>query len=142
MGYPDHDAEKQMLSGVAITHPVDSVVPVASGEDILAAQAAVRQVKVSDAVRDYIVAIADATRRSDRVKLGLSPRGSIALMRAAQAMAAVNGRDYVLPDDVKAIAPDVICHRMICKGFSASQSAAAPMEVLSVILGQLPVPKE
>ncbi len=142
MGYPDHDAEKQMLSGVAITHPVDSVVPVASGEDILAAQAAVRQVKVSDAVRDYIVAIADATRRSDRVKLGLSPRGSIALMRAAQAMAAVNGRDYVLPDDIKAIAPDVICHRMICKGFSASQSAAAPMEVLSVILGQLPVPKE
>lgn len=142
MGYPDAAAESQMLSGVAVTHPVDSVTPVATGEDILAAQEAVKKVKVSEAIRGYIVAIADATRRSDRVRLGLSPRGSIALMRASQAMAAVNGRGYVLPDDVKAVAHDVICHRMICKGFSASQSAAAPGEVLSVILGQLPVPTE
>ena len=142
MGYPDGDAEKTMLLNLAQSHPVESVSPIASGAEILAAQDAVKTVTVSDAVRGYIVSIADATRRSDKVKLGLSPRGSLALMRASQAQAAVLGRDYVIPDDVKAIAPDVVCHRLICKGFALSQGASAPQEVLSVILNQLPGPKE
>ena len=142
MGYPDAAAEAQMLSNLAQSHPVDAVKPVASGEDILAAQAAVKQVKVSAPVREYIVSIADATRHSDKVKLGVSPRGSLALMRASQAHAAADGRDYVLPDDVKAVTLDVLAHRIICKGFSISQASAAPQEVLTVILNQLPVPKE
>ena len=96
-------------------------------------------VKVSEAVRKYIVSIADATRHSDKVKLGVSPRGTLALMRASQAKAAASGRDYVLPDDVKAVALDVLGHRIICKGFSISQSTSAPAEVLGVILNQLPV---
>src|SRR5699024_2480293 len=118
MGYPDAEAESRMLSNLALSHPVDAVEPVASGEDILAAQAAVKTVKVSEAVRGYIVSIADATRHSDKVKLGVSPRGTLALMRASQAHAAMDGRDYVLPDDVKAVAVDVLAHRIICKGFS------------------------
>lgn len=142
MGYPDGDAESRMLLNLAESHPVEAVEPVATGEDILAAQAAVRKVKVSEAVRKYIVSIADATRHSDKVKLGVSPRGTLALMRASQAKAAASGRDYVLPDDVKAVALDVLCHRIICKGFSISQSTSAPAEVLGVILNQLPVPKE
>ena len=142
MGYPDAEAESRMLSNLALSHPVDAVEPVASGEDILAAQAAVKTVKVSEAVRGYIVSIADATRHSDKVKLGVSPRGTLALMRASQAHAAMDGRDYVLPDDVKAVAVDVLAHRIICKGFSISQASAAPQEVLTVILNQLPVPKE
>ena len=142
MGYPDAEAESRMLSNLALSHPVDAVEPVASGADILAAQAAVKTVKVSEAVRGYIVSIADATRHSDKVKLGVSPRGTLALMRASQAHAAMDGRDYVLPDDVKAVAVDVLAHRIICKGFSISQASAAPQEVLTVILNQLPVPKE
>ena len=142
MGYPDAEAEAQMLHNLALSHPVDAVKPVASGEDILAAQAAVKTVKVSGPVREYIVSISDATRRSDKVKLGVSPRGTLALMRASQAHAAMDGRDYVLPDDVKAVAVDVLAHRIICKGFSISQASSAPQEVLTVILNQLPVPKE
>lgn len=142
MGYPDGDAEKTMLLSLAQSHPVESVSPVASGAEILAAQDAVKTVTVSDAVRGYIVSIAAATRHSDKVKLGLSPRGSLALMRASQAQAAVLGRSYVIPDDVKAVASDVVCHRLICKGFALSQGVSAPQEVLSVLLNQLPVPKE
>ncbi len=142
MGYPDGDAEKIMLQNLAEKHPVESVEAVASGDEILQAQAAVKQVTVSEAVRGYIVSIANATRHSDKIKLGLSPRGSLALMRASQAQAAVEGRSYVIPDDVKAVAPDVVCHRLICKGFSISQGASAPQEVLDVLLNQLPVPKE
>lgn len=79
MGYPDGEAESRMLLNLAESHPVEAVEPVASGEDILSAQAAVKKVKVSEAVRKYIVSIADATRHSDKVKLGVSPRGTLAI---------------------------------------------------------------
>lgn len=142
MGYPDPDSERQMLQNLREAHPVESVQPVVTTDEILAAQAAVREVKVSAAVSGYIVSLVNATRQSDKVRLGVSPRGSLALMRASQAMAAVQGRDYVLPDDVKAIAPDVLGHRVILKGFSATQSSDASRRLLETLLNQVPAPVE
>lgn len=142
MGYPDPDSECQMLQSLAAVHPVDSLVPVSSPEEIIAAQQAVRQIKVGGAVREYIVSLVNATRQSDKVRLGVSPRGSLALMRASQACAAVSGRDYVLPDDVKQMAPSVLAHRIIMKGFSAAQSSDASLKLLEVLLNQTPVPVE
>ncbi|MDD6034154.1 MAG: MoxR family ATPase [Oscillospiraceae bacterium] len=142
MGYPDPDSERQMLQNLREAHPVESVQPVVTTDEILAAQEAVREVKVSAAVSGYIVSLVNATRQSDKVRLGVSPRGSLALMRASQAMAAVQGRDYVLPDDVKAIAPDVLGHRVILKGFSATQSSDASRRLLETLLNQVPAPVE
>lgn len=142
MGYPDAEAESRMLSNLALSHPVDAVEPVASGEDILAAQAAVKTVKVSEAVRGYIVSIADATRHSDKVKLGVSPRGSAGADAGLPGPRRDGRRDYVLPDDVKAVAVDVLAHRIICKASRSARLPLPPQEVLTVILNQLPVPKE
>ena len=142
MGYPGPDSERQMLQNLREAHPVESVQPVVTTDEILAAQEAVREVKVSAAVSGYIVSLVNATRQSDKVRLGVSPRGSLALMRASQAMAAVQGRDYVLPDDVKAIAPDVLGHRVILKGFSATQSSDASRRLLETLLNQVPAPVE
>ena len=142
MGYPDPASEQQMLRNLKTAHPVDSIVPVASTEEILAAQAAVREVKVGEAVSGYIVSIVNATRQSDKVRLGVSPRGSLALMRAAQANAAVEGRDFVKPDDVKAVAADVLSHRIIMKGYSAAQSSDASRKLVETIVAQIRTPVE
>ncbi len=142
MGYPDPDSEKQMLLNLALKHPVEDLEAVTDGGEIVEAQSAVRGIKLSDAVRGYIVSIVNATRQSDKVRLGVSPRGSLALMRAAQAAAAVAGRDYVLPDDVKKVACDVLAHRIVMKGFSAAQSSDASAKLLEVVLAQTPAPVE
>ena len=142
MGYPGADFEAQMLTGYVKTSPLDSLQPVLDGETVTDMQKAVRDVKVSGAVAGYIVRLAEATRTHEKIKLGVSPRGSLALMRASQAYAAMDGRDYVLPDDVKAIAPDVWNHRLICKGYNLSQSSDAPLEILDAILRQTEAPTE
>ena len=130
MGYPDQDNEIRMLTGRVSRNPLEALTPVLTGEDIVAAQEAVRTVRVSAPVAGYIVRLAEATRSHDKVKLGVSPRGAIALMRAAQARAAMDGRDFVTPEDVKAVAADVWCHRLICRGYSLSQASEAPAEIL------------
>jgi MoxR-like ATPase len=116
IGYPSRDAEVAILDthGSGTGHlRVDSLEPVASAADVAAAADAVTMVHVAPAIQHYIVDLADATRRHHDLVLGVSPRGALALQRAARAYAASSGRDYVIPDDVKALAPSVLEHRII-----------------------------
>lgn len=142
VGYPDGASELSMLQAFTLQSPLATLQPVLHQEEILAAQQQVREVTVSEAVQKYIIALCDATRRDDRVRLGVSPRGSIAFLHAAQAHAAMQGRDYVLPDDVKAVCPDVLAHRLICKGHGALQSSGQAKEILVQILNQTRAPIE
>ena len=109
IGYPD-DVEADILARVVGEHPIQAIEPVASIEELRAARSHVSTITVKEPVREYAAAIAQFTRRNAR--LGVSPRGTIALMRAAQARAAISGRDYVIPDDVQYEAPSVLGHRV------------------------------
>lgn len=142
MGYPDTESETRMLTGRVSQNPLDALAPVLSGEEIVEAQAAVRMVKVGQVVASYIVRLAEATRNHEKIRLGVSPRGALALMHGAQAHAAMAGRNFAEPEDVKAVAADIWCHRLICRGFSLSQTAEAPAEILSQILRQVEAPTE
>ncbi|WP_199167451.1 MoxR family ATPase [Thermotoga sp. SG1] len=113
MGYPDEKAEMEMLTSQEKGHPVEHLEPVLNPEELTGLQKAVRNVFVSDDVKRYIVDIANATRNHPSLLLGMSPRGSIALMHFSMALAFMEGRDFVLPDDVKKAALYVIPHRVI-----------------------------
>jgi MoxR-like ATPase len=108
---------------------------------VLALQQFIREVKVGDAVRRYLVAIVRATRASDAVELGASPRGSLALHRGAQALAALRGRSYVLPDDVKELAPDILAHRLMLQAEARLRGRSASA-VVRQIVETVPVPVE
>lgn len=142
MGYPDRENEIQMLTDTEKEHPLNTLQPVLQRDEVLQAQRGVREVLVSDAVKGYLLDIAEATRNHEKIRLGVSPRGVLALMRAAQAKAAVSGRDYVLPDDVQAICADVLAHRMICKGSNLLQNSQISAEYIRQILVQVPAPTE
>ena len=113
LGYPNAAAEVSMLYAQAESHPVDSIAPVLTRDDALAIQQAVRKVRVEASVAGYIVEIVNATRTDGRLKLGVSPRGSLMLFRAAQSAALLGGRTYVLPDDVQRVAPEILPHRLM-----------------------------
>jgi MoxR-like ATPase len=113
LGYPDAAAEAQMLSAHESGDRVLDVQPVAAAADILAAQDAARRVHASDALRAYVVALLGRTREDARVELGASPRAGLMLLRAAKARALLSGRDHALPDDVQALAPAVLAHRIV-----------------------------
>lgn len=113
LGYPDNQTEIGMLFALASSHPVDALSPAASREQVLALQELVRSVAVERSVAGYMVKIVDSTRGDERLKLGVSPRGSLMLFRASQAQAVLCGRQYVTPDDVQHIAPHVLAHRLI-----------------------------
>lgn len=142
MGYPDARAEQAMLERFVQGSPLQALGPVASREELIEAQAAVRQVRVSPAVRQYIVELVRLTREHEKIRLGASPRGALALLRAAQGCAAVKGRAYVIPDDVKEILPDVLCHRLIVHGQGYSRAAQTPRELLRQLTVQATVPTE
>ncbi len=116
LGYPDRDAEKELLQRQQTARPLDHMRTVASLEDVREAQAGVRQVFVHETVRAYIVDLVRATREHSLLTLGASPRGSLYLMEASQAHAAMAGSDYVRPDDVKAVATIVLGHRIMVRG--------------------------
>lgn len=113
VGYPNITTEARMLERVRVSHPIDTLKPVVDPQAIRRMQLAVREIPVDDKVRDYILRLVFRTRDSTHLTLGGSPRASIALYRAAQAYAAVQGRSYVIPDDVKALAHPVLEHRLI-----------------------------
>ncbi|MFM2242455.1 MAG: hypothetical protein RLZ97_1310 [Verrucomicrobiota bacterium] len=113
LGYVLPQQESAILAGQIEQHPVDQLQPVATRAEVLALLAAVRQVRVSDAIRDYIVAIVSATRHREQVQLAASPRASLALMRTAQAMSLFEDRDFVIPETVQHLAADVIAHRLV-----------------------------
>jgi MoxR-like ATPase len=138
LGYPPPAAERAMLAGHLGRHPIESVAPVLSPADLLGLQDATAGVFVSAPVRDYVLAITGATRSHPAIALGCSPRGSLALMRTAQARAALAGRSYVIPDDVKALAAPVMAHRLLPR---PQIGGAAPVEeIIAEILGSVAVP--
>jgi MoxR-like ATPase len=113
IGYPDAQAEKELLREQRQHHPITEMESVTTAEQVLDLQTQVRRVLVDDAIYDYILRLANATREHPQLMLGLSPRGSLALARAAQAHALIRQREFVTPDDVKAIASAVVAHRII-----------------------------
>jgi MoxR-like ATPase len=113
LGYPGAWDESAMLAEHADRDPVEELAPVADVSSVRGAQAALSGIEGTDPLRRYVVAICDATRRDERVELGASPRAGLMLFRASKALAALEGRDHVLPDDVQALAPSVLAHRLL-----------------------------
>jgi MoxR-like ATPase len=128
-----------MLAMLERDHPLDTLQPVVFADELLACQQAVPTVHVDDKLRRYITQIVHASRRHEDLSLGGSPRASLALFRTAQAMAAVRGRDYVEPDDVKRVAAPVLTHRFILRPESRLRKVTAEA-VVDEILGETPVP--
>lgn len=115
LGYPERSAEKEILSQYNGKNPLDTLSAVCTKEDVKAASDAVCEITVSEPIKEYILNIAEATRNSEKLRLGISPRASLALMKASQAYAGIMGRDFVLPDDVKSVAVPVLSHRILVK---------------------------
>jgi MoxR-like ATPase len=139
LGYPSAEEEGKLLDMLRQEHPIESLGAVVSAADVLAAQQAVRDVFVDPKIRDYIVEIVRATREHDDIALGGSPRASIALCRAAQALAAIRGHDFVLPDDVKRLAPAILGHRLIVRPESRLRKVRS-VDVVQEVLAETSVP--
>jgi MoxR-like ATPase len=141
MGYPDSGEEVTMLERFRETDPLTEVRAAVAPEEVAAAQAAVRKVHVSEDVAGYVVALVRATRESALVRLGASPRASLALQRAAQASAALDGRDFVVPDDVQALVEPVLAHRLVLARDALLDGGTAGAVVQEVVR-HVPVPVE
>jgi MoxR-like ATPase len=139
LGYPDRDDELKVLSEHRTSLPIDSVQTVISLSQLIEIQQAIKEVFVHEAVREYMVDVVRATRESNQLIMGSSPRGSLYLMRGAQAMAAVNGVDYVRPDDVKAVAPAILGHRVIARA-EVKVRGASTEQVIERLLEAVPAP--
>ncbi len=139
LGYPTMEDELKMLEMLQHSHPIDSLEPVVSSEELVACQKACREVYVDDKVRRYIMQIVHDTRSHEDVNLGGSPRASIAMFRTSQAMASLRGRNFVLPDDVKRVAGPVLVHRMILKPESRLRKIT-PGSVVDEIVAEIAVP--
>lgn len=142
MGYPSAENEKRILRNQMLGHPLDEVRPVMSAEDVLELQEEVRHVKVDDSLVDYLMNIVNATRESELLDLGISPRGSLALYRAAQALALSQDRDYCLADDIKRLVTPVFGHRILVNSRYSSRLRRGEEAdaVLTEILKNVPVP--
>ena len=139
MGYPTPEEEIEMLRVVGGDIPFDAVQTVTGPEELCRLQKAVQAVRVSDDVTAYIVAVTERTRRSPDLRLGASPRASRALFRAAKALAAVSGRDFVTPDDVRELTVPVLCHRLVLSADAAMAGKTAE-GVLNALADEIPVP--
>jgi MoxR-like ATPase len=141
LGYPDETGENAMLIRFEREDPLDTLTSVVGPDDILAMQARVREVRVEDSVRRYVVNVCRATRQHDDILLGASPRATLALYHTCQARAAISGRDFVIPDDVKALAPYVLTHRLVVNPQTRLRGRA-PEEVVREVVNTIPVPVE
>jgi MoxR-like ATPase len=133
------DEELKMLAMLQHGHPLDRLQPVVSSEELIACQQAVREIEVHDKVRQYLMQIIHDTRENEDLALGASPRASIALFRACQAMAAIRGRKFVQPDDVKRVAAPVLTHRLILRPESRLRKVTAE-HILSELIAEIAVP--
>jgi MoxR-like ATPase len=138
MGYPDREAELAMLDDMVTTDPLASLTPVADAAGVRALVAAVGRVHVSEAVRRYVVALVEATRRSPDLRLGASPRAGLQLLRTARAAAALAGRDHVLPDDVQTVAVPVLAHRLLLTPDAAAARRRSE-QIVTDLLATVPV---
>ncbi len=139
-GYPDEADERRMVENICVSEQASTLAPVASVEDVLAAREEINRVQVSDTIRDYIVRIVRATRESDKVKLGVSPRGTVALTRACRALAAIQGRDFVIPDDVNELAVPVLAHRIVSQSQSSIRLSGSNEAIIEYLLSKIPAP--
>jgi len=136
LGYLDHDEEKRMLIDQSETHPLEHVSAVLEITDVLRLQKTVRRIHIEEDLLDYIVKLTGSTRTDSNIHVGASPRGSLGLFRAGQAMALVRGRDYVIPHDIKEVAHCVLAHRMILKP-QAGYSDEAVGDLINTLLAKV-----
>lgn len=139
LGYPSAEEELRMLEMLQFQHPVDGLKPVATADEMVAAQQAIRQVHVDEKIRQYALQIVHDSRQHPDLALGGSPRATIALFRCAQAMAAIRGRSFVEPDDVKRIVAPVMTHRIIVRPESRLRKVT-PEKIVTEILSEIAVP--
>ncbi len=139
IGYPGLEEEAKMLDRLQRGHPIDDLTAVSTPAEMLACQKATREVMIEEKVRGYLLKLVHATRDHPDLRLGGSPRASLALFRSAQALAAIRGRSFVLPDDLKRLAVPVLAHRLILKPEARLRRLTAAA-VVEGILGELPVP--
>jgi MoxR-like ATPase len=139
IGYPDAGAELAMVDGHAGTDPLTELAPVSDARELVAVLAGVRQIHIAPELRRYAVEISSATRRMNEVRLGASPRATLHLVRAARAHAALAGREYVVPDDLHAVAVPVLAHRLVLSAESLNARRTAP-DLVRALIARLPVP--
>ena len=141
IGYPAYDDEREMLRRFRENRPLESVATVTSPEEILQMIAAVRHIRISDVVEGYMLDVIRATRNHDLIDVGASPRAALALARASQAWAATNRRDYVIPDDVREMAADVLAHRILATA-EAELLGTTQQQLIGTVLEGITVPVE
>lgn len=141
LGYPDREEERQILRRFRADNPLDRIEPVVTADELQEAGAICREVYVHPALEDYLLDLVRASRSDPAISLGISPRGSLALHRTSQALAAIQGRSYVIPDDIKRLATPVLAHRLILSP-DARLRGRSPQEVLGELMERIPVPVE
>ena len=141
IGYPDRDTEREILRTRPARTRLGALEPVMNVDDVLALQAEVPAVRMDEAIVEYVLGIVEATRRSDELTVGISPRGALALSQAARASAFLDGRHYVVPDDVKDLATAVCAHRLMTEAFTHDGQALAGEAIFARILETVPVPQ-
>jgi MoxR-like ATPase len=141
IGYPDKATEREILLVQPARKRLAELTPVMTPQDVEALQERVQQVRVDDAILDYIIAIAEATRRCQELAVGLSPRATLAMTQCARAQAVVDGREYVCPDDVKQLAPSICAHRLLTNAFAQDGAASSAEAIFLKILETVPVPQ-
>ena len=141
VGYPDRAEELEVLRSHREGEPVDSLEPVLTCEQVVGLQEAVRRVTLDEAINAYLLDVVHATRESEDLHVGVSTRGALALYRASQAAALVDGREYVVPDDVKHLAVPVLAHRVITKGYLHGGQREAVEALIARVVEEVPVPE-
>jgi len=140
IGYPAAEQEKRILNYESAADAVEQLPAVVGGDEVLELQGRVEKVRLSDEIGDYVLAIVHRTRESDRVAIGISPRGALALAHGARALALMEGRDYCLPDDVKRLVKPILQHRLLCRVTHGADRYDAAGQVLDEILQTVAVP--
>jgi len=140
LGYPDIEHEIEILYSQNDRHPLEDLQPVLTTADVVELQEQVKTVRVDRAVAEYILRVIEGTRADSRLRLGISPRGSLALYRLSQARACIEGRDFVLPDDVRALAVPVLAHRILLDT-KARYGGLLPQQIIEETLEKTPVPR-
>ncbi|HMN62693.1 MAG TPA: MoxR family ATPase [Anaerolinea sp.] len=138
MGYPSNADERLLLARMRREHPITTLQPVATPDQLAALQQEVWEVHVDDTLQDYIIKLVEATRESPELTLGASPRASLALFKAGQALAAVRGRDYVIPDDIQVLSPSILTHRLISSP-EAELRGRTPARILADLIAKVPL---
>ena len=140
VGYPGREAERNVLRSHQAGEPVDHLRPVASTDDVIGLQRATRDVSADDSLLEYLLDIVDETRKSSEIQVGVSTRGAIAFFRAAQAMALLAGRLFMVPDDIKNLAIPVLAHRIVPRGFTVGSERSAAESIVQRCLQNIDVP--